>query len=252
MDKGIIHQGVQTQKVQHSVAQLTASTDALPTAETLTTWDIETLNSFMAAAKKAIAPARKSWILNRVSSLLAGYYVPDISEEAQSIIFSDWVGILADMPEWAITNACQSWQTGDDRRKRPQPGDILAAAKKEIAVHKMAIGRVQWEIQMRSERSELARGGQIGKITEDDAPRYQPLYGKRRDASVTSKIVDSDPPKPVIKQMVNASRPMAVIRDPIEAALNDWALEETNGGRDLTNEEIEAKEAELREALSHD
>ena len=170
-----------------------------------------------------------------MSSLLAGYYVPDISEEAQSIIFSDWVGILADMPEWAITNACQSWQTGDDRRKRPQPGDILAAAKKEIAVHKMAIGRVQWEIQMRSERSELARGGQIGKITEDDTPRYQPLYGKRRDA-----------PAPAMPSMQEASRKPRTRQLPdLDARL----IELTRKGIDITEDVIAKVQAEIDREL---
>lgn len=85
-------------------------------------------------------------MIGRVAALLSGYYVADVPESIRNIEIEDWSTSLNEFPEWAIAAACRWWTSehNDSRRYRPQIGDIVKQARREMGgvdVARMAIRR---------------------------------------------------------------------------------------------------------------
>lgn len=76
------------------------------------------------------------WLAGRIVTLLSHYYVAEIHPSAMEAIAKDWTKELADLPEWAINDACHWWVSRHNpkRAKRPLPGDISDRAHVEAAI----------------------------------------------------------------------------------------------------------------------
>ena len=212
-----------------------SSKNVLQALDDLVEADEKTLTDVRSMAQASLIPATESWILDRVNILLANYYDPKISSDTEMGVMAEWCILLKGLPAWALTKACQSWMMGDDRRKRPLPGDIRDLAEIDTRPSEVAIKRVNTELARRREVEEMKKNPKAVIIAEDDTPRYQPLYGKRRDA-----------PAPAMPSMQEASRKPRTRQLPdLDARL----IELTRKGIDITEDVIAKVQAEIDREL---
>ena len=73
-------------------------------------------------------PEHRQWIAGRIYTLLSHYWREDDPDALTTAIASDWVEVLAGMPQRAIQNACVQYLRDEPRRK-PTPGAILELAR---------------------------------------------------------------------------------------------------------------------------
>ena len=73
-------------------------------------------------------PDHRQWIAGRIYTLLSHYWREDDPDALTTAIASDWVEVLAGMPQRAIQTACLQYLRDEPRRK-PTPGAILALAR---------------------------------------------------------------------------------------------------------------------------
>ncbi len=73
-------------------------------------------------------PDHRQWIAGRIYTLLSHYWREDDPDALTTAIASDWVEVLAGMPQRAIQAACLQYLRDEPRRK-PTPGAILALAR---------------------------------------------------------------------------------------------------------------------------
>ena len=73
-------------------------------------------------------PDHRQWIAGRIYTLLSHYWREDDPDALTTAIASDWVEVLAGMPQRAIQNACVQYLRDEPRRK-PTPGAILQMAR---------------------------------------------------------------------------------------------------------------------------
>ena len=85
-------------------------------------------------------PATPKWITGRVATLLAQYFVGNLSEQMMTAIAADWEHELRPYPAWAIANAVRWWMGADnpERRKKPMVGDIAERCVKEMELVRVA------------------------------------------------------------------------------------------------------------------
>lgn len=77
-------------------------------------------------------PSPRDWLSARIVTLLSHYFISQTDERVAKAAAEDWIEILRVVPPWAVSNACRKYLAGDDRRRKPMPGDILDLAKKEM------------------------------------------------------------------------------------------------------------------------
>lgn len=98
-----------------------------------------------------LAPASSDWILARVATALAHYYVNDLPEYVQMGIAADWLIIMQKHPAWAVEKAFLDWVENEEKRK-PTPAGIT---KKAAALaHKMYRRRDRMEHCLKVARQE--------------------------------------------------------------------------------------------------
>lgn len=72
--------------------------------------------------------AHREWIAGRIATLLSHYWRDDDPMELLTAMASDWVEVLAGMPQPAVQEACIQYLRNEPRRK-PTPGAILEMAR---------------------------------------------------------------------------------------------------------------------------
>lgn len=77
-------------------------------------------------------PSPRKWLSARILTLLSHYYVSQSDERVAQAAAEDWIEILRELPPWAVSNACRKYLAGDNRRRKPTPGDILDLAQREL------------------------------------------------------------------------------------------------------------------------
>lgn len=85
-------------------------------------------------------PATSEWLRGRIGTLLAQYFVSPLPPEMVRAISEDWLAVLGEPPEWAVTNACRWWigPNNPERKRKPQAGDIAARVRFELGPVSMA------------------------------------------------------------------------------------------------------------------
>jgi len=87
-------------------------------------------------------PAQRAWIAQRVVQLFGHYPATQLHEEVVSKVAKDWISELADLPEWAIDEACAWWISRHNTKKkrtfRPLPGDISERANQSMSICRTA------------------------------------------------------------------------------------------------------------------
>ena len=70
----------------------------------------------------------REWIAGRIATLLSHYWRDDDPIELLTAMATDWVEVLAGMPQQALQQACIQYLR-DEPRRRPTPGAILELAR---------------------------------------------------------------------------------------------------------------------------
>lgn len=125
-------------------------------------------NGLRAVAERAatdldyeLRPAERDWLVARILTLLAHYWMPDMSENLQTAVGNDWANILGKMPRQAIEAACREYLL-TDTRARPTPGQILKLAEATIAEQSERRYRLRKCLEYRpGNREEIRRGGTV-------------------------------------------------------------------------------------------
>ena len=91
-----------------------------------------TAQRYLSDLEYELQPAERSWIVARVITLLAHYWMPDMDETLQQAVGSDWANILGSLPRHAIESGCISYAS-TSTRARPTPGQILELAQATVA-----------------------------------------------------------------------------------------------------------------------
>lgn len=73
-------------------------------------------------------PSPRNWLSGKIVSLLSHYFITQTDERVAKAAAEDWIEILQPCPPWAVSNACRAYLKGQDRRKKPLPGDIYDLA----------------------------------------------------------------------------------------------------------------------------
>lgn len=63
------------------------------------------------------------WIAGRIGTLLDHYFQPNDPTQVTKAQMMDWIRVLRDMPQQAISASCDGYLR-DQPRRRPTPGDI--------------------------------------------------------------------------------------------------------------------------------
>ena len=100
------------------------------------------VSGIIEALHRFLRPAPAEWCITRVGALLAHYpSFPKIRPHLEMIL-GDWVQVLADLPEEAISAACRavlerssSWQ--------PTPGEVWALATEHVAEARKVLRRLE-------------------------------------------------------------------------------------------------------------
>jgi hypothetical protein len=71
----------------------------------------------------------RQWIAGRIATLLSHYWRDDDPMELLTAMATDWVEVLAGMPQSALQQACIQYLR-DEPRRRPTPGAILDLARR--------------------------------------------------------------------------------------------------------------------------
>ena len=83
-------------------------------------------------------PEHRQWIAGRIYTLLSHYWREDDPDALTTAIASDWVEVLAGMPQRAIQNACVQYLRDEPRRK-PTPGAILELTRAAAPPPRMVV-----------------------------------------------------------------------------------------------------------------
>lgn len=78
-----------------------------------------------------LAPADGVALTARITTLLSHWYVAKLPQAAWAAIIEDWRKALADLPMWAIEEACQQWFATEERKANP--AGIRRLAKEAMA-----------------------------------------------------------------------------------------------------------------------
>jgi len=69
-----------------------------------------------------LSPPEDRWILGRVATLLAHYWVGALPESVGAMVAEDWVKVLTRRPAWAVEKAIDEWVA--EKNRRPTPAEI--------------------------------------------------------------------------------------------------------------------------------
>ena len=73
-----------------------------------------------------LAPPEDRWILGRVATMLAHYWVGALPESVGAMVAEDWVKVLTRRPAWAVERAIDEWIA--EKTRRPTPAEISQRA----------------------------------------------------------------------------------------------------------------------------
>lgn len=125
------------------------------------------LNDRLQAIDVLTVPVGREWLTGRVTALLTAYFGASLPSGVLAVELSDWLAELERFPEWAVRDAIRWWRGAEnqDRHRKPQPGDIAAAARREMDIIDLARGAVH-----RYRHGPIIRD----RPSEPDAPRCSP------------------------------------------------------------------------------
>lgn len=87
-----------------------------------------------------LVPAEPEAIATNMGRVMVSYYTPSQTPQEVAQVIDNFVEALADLPQWAISEACREWLR--DGKHRPSPAHIRELAGKHV-------GRVHAELRRR-------------------------------------------------------------------------------------------------------
>lgn len=108
-----------------------------------------------------------AWISVRVEALLDGYWQTRPADLVKKEIIADWISALMRFSQDEIREACRDWMDGDNRRKKPQPGDIADLCNK-----------FRWRDVKRAFPDKEKREIEYEEPTDDSKQRVQEMVDK--------------------------------------------------------------------------
>ena len=132
----------------------------------------------------------KAWIGVRVEALLDSYWDRRPGDAEKVEIIGDWLHALSDFTPQEIRAACREWLEGDERHKKPKPGDIVAMCKTERR-NRMTPEQLR-ELHDRESRDRIAEfeRRRRARIGDPEPPRVEPSdESKQRVQEMVDNLV---------------------------------------------------------------